>query len=69
MVIDMCKEEVKCDFRNDLRGCTLKYISEARKMISKGKFKDADAHAPLTSSYESIGEEYVGVCHVREWMP
>jgi hypothetical protein len=42
MVIGMCKEEAKCDFRNDLKGCALKHISEARKMISKGKFKDAD---------------------------
>jgi hypothetical protein len=38
----MCKEEANCDFRNDLKGCTLKHISEARKLISKGKFEEAD---------------------------
>jgi len=41
-VIGMCKEEANCDFRNDLKGCTLKHISEARKLISKGKFEEAD---------------------------
>ena len=38
----MCKEEKKCDFEDDLKGCALKHISEARKLISKGKFEDAD---------------------------
>jgi hypothetical protein len=38
----MCKEEVKCDFRHDLKGCALKHISEARRLISKGKYEDAD---------------------------
>ena len=37
-VIGMCKEEAKCDLGNDLKGCALKHISEARKLISKGKF-------------------------------
>ena len=40
-VMIMCKE-VKCDYRNDLKGCALKHISEARKLIAKGKFKEAD---------------------------
>ena len=39
----MCKEESKCDFRNDLKGCALKHISEARKLISEGRFEEADA--------------------------
>lgn len=38
----MCKEEEKCEFEHDLKGCALKHISEARKLISKGKFEDAD---------------------------
>ena len=38
----MCKEKEKCKFKDDLRGCALKHIGEARKLISKGKFEDAD---------------------------
>ena len=39
----MCKkEEEKCELRNDLKGCALKHIGEARKLISKGKVEDAD---------------------------
>jgi hypothetical protein len=38
----MRKEEAKSDFRNDLKGCALKHISEARKLMSKGKFEEAD---------------------------
>lgn len=38
----MCKEEAKCDFRSDLKGYALKHMSEARKLISKGKFEEAD---------------------------
>ena len=38
----MCKEE-KCEFKDNLKGCALKHISEARKLISKGKSEDADA--------------------------
>jgi hypothetical protein len=40
--IGMCKEEAECDFRNDLKGCALRHIGEARKLISKGKFEEAD---------------------------
>jgi hypothetical protein len=40
----MCeKEEVKCEFRSDLKGCALKHIREARKLLSEGKVDDADA--------------------------
>ena len=38
----MCKEEEKCELVDDLKGCALKHISEARRLISKGKFEDAD---------------------------
>jgi len=38
----MCKEEAKCDLRNDLKGCALKHISEARKLISEGRSEEAD---------------------------
>jgi hypothetical protein len=38
----MCKEEGKCEFEEDLKGCALKHICEARRLISKGKFEDAD---------------------------
>ena len=38
----MCEKEEKCEFEEDLKGCALKHISEARKLISKGKFEDAD---------------------------
>ena len=39
----MGKKEERCEFRNDLKGCALKHISTARKLISKGKIDDADA--------------------------
>jgi hypothetical protein len=51
MVIDVCKEEAKCNLRNDLKGCALKHISEARKMISKGKLKDADAELSYAENH------------------
>jgi hypothetical protein len=38
----MCGEKEKCEFKSDLKGCALKHISEARKLLSKGKFADAD---------------------------
>jgi len=38
----MCKEEEKCEFEHDLKGCALKHLSEARKLISRGKFEDVD---------------------------
>lgn len=39
----MCKEEEKCEFEHDVKGCSLKHISKAREFISKGRFEDADA--------------------------
>jgi len=39
----MCKEEKKCEFKDDLKGCALKHIGEARKLISNGRLEDADA--------------------------
>jgi hypothetical protein len=39
----MCKEDEKCEFEDDLKGCALKHIGAARKLISKGEIKDADA--------------------------
>jgi hypothetical protein len=50
-VIDVCKEEAKCDFRNDLKGCALKHISEARKLIAKGKFEEADLELSYAESH------------------
>jgi hypothetical protein len=47
----MCKRETKCDFRNDLKGCALKHISEARKLISKGRYKDADVELGYAESH------------------
>lgn len=38
----MRKEEEKCEFEHDLKGCALKHISKARDLIYKGKIKDAD---------------------------
>jgi len=47
----MCKEEAKCKFRSDLKGCALKHMGEARKMISKGKLKDADAELSYAENH------------------
>ncbi len=38
----MCKQEEKCEFESNMKGCALKHISEARKLLSKGKVADAD---------------------------
>jgi len=38
----MAKEEWKCEFEHDLKGCALKHISKARDLISKGKIEEAD---------------------------
>ena len=38
----MCKEEEKCEFEHDLKGCALKHIGKAREHISRGKFEYAD---------------------------
>ncbi len=38
----MCKEKEKREFKDDLEGCALKHRGEACKLISKGKFEDAD---------------------------
>ena len=46
----MCKE-VECDYRNDLKGCALKHISEARRLIAKGKFKEADLELNYAESH------------------
>lgn len=32
----------RCEFQDDLRGCALKHIGEARKLISKADPKGAD---------------------------
>ncbi len=32
----------RCEFEDDLRGCALKHINEARKQISKDNSKGAD---------------------------
>ena len=47
----MCKEEKKCEFEDDLKGCALKHIGEARKLISKGKFEDADVELNYTEKH------------------
>jgi len=44
----MGKKEERCALRNDLRGCALKHIGAARKLISKGEIKDADAICVVT---------------------
>jgi hypothetical protein len=38
----MCKQQKRCEFEDNLKACALKHIGEARKLISKGKFEDAD---------------------------
>jgi len=39
----MCKEkETRCEFVHNAKGCALKHMTEARKLISKGKYEDAD---------------------------
>ena len=38
----MCKEEKKYEFKENLKGCALKHINEACKLISKGKFEEVD---------------------------
>jgi hypothetical protein len=38
----MCKKEEERKFEEDLKPCALKHIGEARNLISKGKFEDAD---------------------------
>jgi len=47
----MCKEEATCDFRNDLKGCALKHIGEARRLIAKGKFREADLELSYAESH------------------
>jgi hypothetical protein len=37
-----CKEEERCGFEHVLRSCALKHIGEACKLISKGRYEDAD---------------------------
>ena len=40
----MCGKEENCECKlsDDPKGCALKHIGEARKLISKGKVEDAD---------------------------
>jgi hypothetical protein len=38
----VCEGKDNCGFEGDLKDCALKHIGEARKLISKGKFEDAD---------------------------
>jgi len=47
----MCKKEEKCELRNDLKGCAMKHVCEARKLISKGKVEDADAELSYAEKY------------------
>jgi hypothetical protein len=49
-VISMCKEG-KCDYRKDLKGCALKHIGEARKLIATDKFKEADLELSYAESH------------------
>ncbi|MFP3984621.1 MAG: hypothetical protein ACLFU9_01465 [Candidatus Bathyarchaeia archaeon] len=53
----MCKEteKEKCEYKNDLKGCALKHIGEARKLIAKGKHQDADTM--LSYAEEHLKEE------------
>ena len=32
----------KCEFEEDLRGCALKHIQEARKLLASGDYKSVD---------------------------
>jgi hypothetical protein len=32
----------ECEYAKDLHGCASKHVGEARKMISEGKFEEAD---------------------------
>lgn len=41
----MCKEkekETQCEFTRDAKECALKHMAKARKLISDGKYEDAD---------------------------
>lgn len=40
----MCGEDKcpRCEFEDDLRGCALKHIEEARRLISEGDSEGAD---------------------------
>jgi hypothetical protein len=38
----MCKNVKDCEFEKDLKGCALKHIDEARRLISEGKYHAAD---------------------------
>jgi len=39
----MCrKEKEECELKDDPKGCALKHISKARKLLSKGDVEGAD---------------------------
>lgn len=38
----MSKECKKCEHSNNLKGCAQKHAATARKLMSKGKIKEAD---------------------------
>jgi hypothetical protein len=43
VVRNMRKKKERCELRSDLKGCALKHIGAARKLILKGEIEDADA--------------------------
>ncbi len=46
MVIFLMSEDKcqKCDLTNDFKGCALKHVTTARKLISEGNFESAEQH-------------------------
>jgi hypothetical protein len=37
----VCKQKERCEFLDDLKGCALKHVNEAKKLISLGRYEDA----------------------------
>lgn len=47
----VCKENEKCEFEDDLKGCALKHIGKARELIAKGKGEDADVELSYAAKH------------------
>lgn len=45
----------KCEFEDDLRGCAIKHIQEARKLLASGDYEDVDSQ--LSSVEEHLREK------------
>lgn len=40
--MDQKKSCSKCEFQEDMKGCALKHIKEARKLLANGEYKGVD---------------------------